>query len=223
MISAGWLLSDQPGWHYRTGREIRRESERARSWAELARSQTSGACSDSEDSWEAAGGGEGGNDVALVQGPLDGCHRSLLHLPDPLPLEMPTAPLSLVPRLKCEILRGAPPTRGGESSPFSLYPVTHFTQLRTLIGCHESVHLFTLCCPQEGVSSMQQAQSCPHCIQGLERNLGCNETQAFPGGWGSTDWCLHTWVGGKQGEMKGGRSCYLPILGILEWETGLKS
>ena len=42
--------------------ETQKSGERARSWAELTWSQTSGTCSDSKDSREAAGGGEGGNE-----------------------------------------------------------------------------------------------------------------------------------------------------------------
>ena len=62
--------------------------------------------------------------MALVRGHLYRCHPSLLHLQDTLPLEMPTAPLSLVAQLRCEEPSLA---RRWESSPFSLYPITCFT------------------------------------------------------------------------------------------------
>lgn len=108
--------------------------------------------------------------MALVRAHLYRCHLSLLHL---LPLEMPTAPLSLVAQLRCEEPSLA---RRWESSPVSLprYLLDSAQDSRRLPHVCLLVHSLR---PQESVSSMQQAQSRPHCIQGLERSLGGNETQ----------------------------------------------
>ena len=155
--------------------ETQKSGERARSWAELTWSQTSGTCSDSKDSREAAGGREGGNEPwpsfgVICIDVIRPCSTSRIPFPWRCPRLLYHSWLS-------SDVRSPPWPEGGRAVPSLSTPLPALLSsglspaATCLFTCSQSA------APQEGVSSVQQAQSCPRCIQGLDRNLGCNETQ----------------------------------------------